>query len=67
MAITLARVVSPMTGILVLAGVILLLMLALEPAHRRTRLEHRTAYPGLHQADRDWERVKAELRASAVR
>ena len=56
-----------MTSILVLAGLILLLVLALEPAHRRTRREHQAVYRGLDQTDRDWERVDAELRSSAVR
>ncbi len=51
-----------MTGLLILAGVVLLLILALAPAHRRASLPWR---PGLDtRDDRDLARLKDELHAA---
>lgn len=54
-----------MTGILVVLALILLLMLALQPAHRRAATKWR---PGLDtRQDRDLARLRDDLRATAQR
>ena len=54
-----------MTGILVVLALILLLMLALQPAHRRATTKWR---PGLDtRHDRDRARLHDDLRATAQR
>lgn len=47
---------------LVLAAVILLLVVALEPAHRRARRGGTAPFPRSDRRDRDRERVDAEHR-----
>ena len=51
-----------MTGLLIFAVVVVLLVLALEPAHRRARREYPDSHGRFDLSDRDRQRVMAERR-----
>jgi hypothetical protein len=51
-----------MTGFLMIAVMVALLMWALEPAHRRARRRHPAPLPGADLSDRDRQRVITDLR-----
>ena len=54
--------VAAMTGLLIFAVVVVLLVLALEPAHRRARREYPDSHGRFDLSDRDRQRVLAERR-----